>query len=382
MLIFLLAILIALPAPMAAQDAGDAQHPRAPRPAQVTAPVPEGYSPEWGGTWQYGPATPFTWSRMDSGYYPGDGLVYFMGGRLASGLTPDTDGSVWSFDPATGTYTDMAVDLVTPISNYKMHLLQDATGTGFYIFCGRPTGGGVTNAVQVYYPDTNTTVQLPSADDYPGTGTCTSAVNISYDNKVYVAGGFDPTLTPSNWAETWVFDPQAASGSRWTQIASANLSTARAYIMGAEVDGKLYAIGGSWYDPTATACGEPLCNVATVEVMDPADPTPTWDDAGAADLPEACSETRAWGFDSDSPYTDPDGTFFAGKIVSACGFWPDENERLYIYDTVIDFWEPFPSLQTDRRDTAASFIPPANLRKTASPACGSLAAAKTLTATS
>jgi subtilisin family serine protease len=347
-LILVSMVLVALPAPMAAQGPDPAAPPKVPSAARPAV-APLAPQPEWDGTWQYGPQTGFQFTRFDGGYYPVDGMVYFMGGRLADSTT---DGSVWSFDPVAGTYADMGVDLVEPISNYKMNLLQDETGAwGFYTFCGRPEGGGVIKSVQVYYPDTNTAVQLDPADDFPAEG-CTSALNVVYDNKVYVAGGFDPLLTPPNWDYTYVFDPTAAMGSKWTLIPSATLSTARGYIMGAVVDDLIYAIGGAWYD------GTNLINVTTVEVLDPNAATPVWDDGAAADLPEECSSSRAWGFDSDVPYVDPDGTPFAGKIVSACGLWPTENNHVFVYDTALDFWEAFPYLNDARRDEAGEFLPP------------------------
>jgi hypothetical protein len=302
--------------------------------------------PQDDGAWQYGPDTSFQFARFDGEFYPNDGKVYFMGGRLGSG---DTDGSVWSYDPGTRDYTDMAVDLTTPISNYTMNLLQDASGDwGFYVFCGRPAAGGVTPVVQVYYPETNTVAQLNPSDNFPGSGTCTSALNEVYNNKVYLAGGFDGT---TNSAETWVFDPTAPLGSKWMHIPTANLSIARAYIMSGLVDDMIYAVGGSYFD------GANLINVETVEVLDPNAAEPIWDDAVVADLPEGCSEGRAYSFDTGSPYIDPDGTPLGGKIISSCGGWPDENEHVYVYDSQLNSWEEFPYLQTDRRGHAAAFIP-------------------------
>jgi subtilisin family serine protease len=348
LLVLVAMVLVMLPAPLAAQDAGNADHPRAPRPDDAGLSVPENLQPEWSGTWQYGPDTSFQFTRFDGGYYPADGLVYFMGGRLLDGTT---DGSVWSFAPADYVYADMGVDLVTPISNYTMNLLQDGAGEwGFYVFCGRTAAGDQSLSVQVYYPATNTAVQLDPADNYPGAVTCSSGVNAVYNNHVWLAGGFSGT---ANTAETWVFDPTAPVGSKWTQVASASLSIARAYIMGAVVDGKIYAIGGNYWD------GSALINVVTVEVLDPNAPTPVWDDAAAADLPEVCSSSRAYGFDGDSPYTDPDGTPMAGRIVSGCGVWSDENEHVYVYDAAFNYWEPFPYINTDRRDEAGEFIPEA-----------------------
>ncbi|GAB4581218.1 MAG: hypothetical protein Fur0022_39650 [Anaerolineales bacterium] len=321
--------------------------PKAPRPAPVfTGPATPPLSPDlWNGEWLYGPNTTFSFSRFDAAYYPSNGLVYFMGGRLPDN---NTDGSIWTFDPETGVYADTGIDLPTPISNYEIQLLQDSTGWGLYVFCGRPAAGGVVDVVQVYYPDTNTVTQLPAADNFPGTGTCTSGLQVTYQNKLYTAGGFDAV---SNFDETWIFDPMAPSGSRWTQLSSATLGVARAYIMGAVVDDLIYAIGGSYLD------GGSLTNVQIVEVLDPNATTPVWDDAAALDLPEPCSESRAWGFDSTSPYIDPDGTPLAGKIVVGCGFWSAPNNHVLVYNTQFNFWENFPYLQEARRSEAGAFLP-------------------------
>ncbi len=296
----------------------------------------------WNGSWQTDADAGFQFTRFDAEYYPGDGKVYFMGGRLSDS---STDGSVWSYDPKTGVYADTGVDLVTPISNYTMNLIQDANGWGFYVFCGRMANGVHTHAVQVYYPDTNTAVQLNGADDFPGM-TCSAAMNVVYDNKVYLAGGYDGV---NNGGESAVYDPMAPVGARWTSVGF-SFTPPRGYIMGAVVNDLIYAIGGAWWD------GVNSNNVSTVQVLDPNAPLPTWNPV--ADLPEACSSSRAFGFDDASPYRDPHGLPLAGRIISGCGFWSDENERVYAYSVENNTWKPFPSLQIDRRDQAGAFIPP------------------------
>jgi hypothetical protein len=302
--------------------------------------------PEWAGSWQSGPNTTFQLTRLDGAYVPSAGQVYFLGGRLDTA----TLGNIWNFNPAAGTYADTGVVMPTPISNYTANVLTDSTGLGLYTFCGRNAAGGQTLAVQVYYPATNTVAQLPAADDFPGALTCTSALNVVVNNKAYVAGGLDTTVSPYNAVQTWVFDPMAASGSRWTRLTNADLALGRSYIMGAAVDGKIYAIGGAWFD------GAVLNNVTTVEVLDPAAPTPTW--TALAPLPEACSSSRAWGFDTGSLYRDPtDLTPLAGKIISGCGFWSAENEHVYAYTVATNTWEAFPWFQIIRRDMAGEFLP-------------------------
>ncbi len=213
--ILIILAFVAAAVPAIAQSGGENQ--RAAPPVVSTSPTSaeqvglepfSTFAPDWGGHWVDGAAAPFAMARFDGGYSLKQNMVYFMGGRLADS---STDGSVWSFSSG-GVYSDTGVDLVTPVSNYTMNLLEDVTGWGFYIFCGRNSAGSVVDNVQVYYPDTNTAAQLGPEDNYPGSGTCTSAMNVVHNNKVYLAGGLDSFVAPYNWGETWVFDPLAPAG--------------------------------------------------------------------------------------------------------------------------------------------------------------------------
>lgn len=305
--------------------------------------------PDWAGTWQAGPALTAALARHDGAFYAPTGLVYFLGGRLTDS---STDGSIVTFNPATGVYADTGVDMPIPISNYTVNVLTDATGTGFYTFCGRTNAGTQNFVTQVYYPATGTTAQLTAADNYPGdaTTTCSASLSVVHNNKAYLAGGFDGTnFNP--W--TYVFDPMAAAGSRWTRLTSADLATPRAYIMGAVVDGLIYAIGGANGDGAGG-----LANLAIVERLDPAAGAPSWNDAAVADLPEGCSSSRAWGFDAASPYQDPvDHTPLASKIISGCGVWATPTVGVYAYTVSSNTWAAFPALAVARRDIAAEFLP-------------------------
>jgi hypothetical protein len=315
--------------------------------AAAVAVAQAGDGQEWGGTWQNGPPTTFpqAFSRFDGGYYPATGLVYFLGGRLADN---NTDGSIWTFNPATGIYTDTGLDMPVPISNYTANLLNTPIGFGFHVFCGRDSAGTQTFAVQAYFPDTNVTLQLDPADNFPGPVACGAGLNAVVNNKAYIAGGFDGT---NMGVQTWVFDPAAAVGSRWTRLTSADLPQGLGYITTAVVDGKIYAIGGAYWDGVSA-----LINVDTVLVLDPAAATPTW--TPLASLPEVCSSSRAWGFDTGSPYVDPtDMTPLAGKIIAGCGVWSTAIQAVYAYTVATNTWEAFPPLLTARRDMAGEFLP-------------------------
>jgi len=298
--------------------------------------------------WDPGPTAPFALNRFDAGYFPGDGKVYFLGGRFSDGTT---DGSIWSFDPLAGTYADTGVDLAVPISNYTMNLVHDADGWKFYVFCGRAADGSQTRTVQFFSPGDSSVGALPAADDYPGSLACGGAMNVVYKDRVYVVGGFDSLTPPYNHGETWVFDPMAATGSRWTDLGT-SLAVPRSYISGTVFDGKIWAIGGSYFD------GSALVNTATVEVLDPKVAPPLWSDAAAPDLPEGCSEGRAWSIDHRWGYRTTEWSGAADRILAACGAWSDPSERTYLFEGATGTWSPGPPLATARRSEAAELLFP------------------------
>jgi hypothetical protein len=288
-------------------------------------------------TWTVAPDALFSFTRFDGEYSPTTSLVYFLGGRLEDN---STDGSVWSYDPVTGTYTDTGVDMPVPISNYTIARVTDGSGNElFMIFGGRDNNGVVVNTVQGYNPVTNTTVDYTATDPYPEL-TSPGGVEV-VNNKAYSFGGFDAVVTT---AACHVFDITAADGARWSSCPDLNLS--RSYIGTAVVDGVIYAMGGDTWD------GAALIAQTITEKLDTANPT-AWDDAGVADLPVACDEFRAFGFDTNSGYD------VAGKVIAAgCGQWPNAIADSSSYDVATNTWDTtFADLNVIRRNHAGAFIP-------------------------
>lgn len=287
--------------------------------------------------WQLAANAPFAFTRFDAEYSPTTGKVYFLGGRLGSG---DTDGSIWEFDPVTGVYADTGVDMPVPISNYQIVRLVESGGDEVMVtFGGRPAAGGTVNTVQGYKPASNTVVNYTATDPYPAI-TAPGGV-VAVNNIAYSFGGFDGAAMIAN---TYIFDITAAPGSRWT--AGPNLNMARSYIGATAVDGYIYAIGGDTFD------GAALIAQTIAERLDTANPT-AWDDAGVADLPIACDENQAFGFDTGSDYD------LAGAIVlGGCGQWTNELAESLLYDVANNSWDiTFPDLNEARRNHAGAFVP-------------------------
>lgn len=291
--------------------------------------------------WEYGPDTSFELRRFDGIHFPDTGRIYFLGGRLADG---STDGSVWSFDPETGAYVDTGTDLPSPVSNYTLNILEDATGKGIYLIGGRLGDSSYTHAVQVYYPATNSAVQL-AGDEWPAVQ-CIPGGVVAHGNKLYVFGG-TRAADQSEFSATYVFDPSLAPGNRWSE-AGGNLSQARGFIQTCVVNGYAYAIGGARYTGTPKV----LTASSKCERLNLSNVAAGWDDASVRDLPTSVCEGRAFGFDPGA------GHSLAGRIVVAGGGqFPLEWANCSVYRIADNSWSTFPSLIEARRDHAGAFVP-------------------------
>ena len=295
-------------------------------------------------TWQYGPQTGFRFWRFDGEYFPLTRKVYFLGGRLANN---NTDGTIWCFNPESLTYYPVGRSMLIPVSNYTICILKDTTHPdtyGLYIVGGRTQTGTFSRALQVYYPLSNS-VGIIGTDSFPGllSGqpylTPDAAV---YNNRLYVLGGFNSNVSPYMTNQVWVYNPETTPGFRWRQLPS--LGLARSYISTCVVNGKLYALGGDIYD------GVNLRAQKYCEVLDLAFPESGW--VRIADLPDSSGESRAFGFDSTSPFP------FRNKIIIAGnGKWPNETPQCFIYDIETNSWSTFTSLNQARRNHAGVLIP-------------------------
>ena len=308
----------------------------------------------WYGTWQMGPSFDATligcpvgngFARITGAYYQPQNRVYFLGARCEDNATY---GSIFYFDLTTRIYADTGVDIPVPVSNYIIAIVPDdgaGNGPGLYIVGGRTNDGGQTDAVQVYYPDTNTAAVIAS-DPFPPATPYSPGGVVYAGGKIYVFGGFDGV---SMYNTTWVYDPAAPTGSRWSN-AGADLPTPRSYIASVAVGNLIYAIGGDEL-PALTPINDTV-------VLDITNLAAGWQDAAMADLPVVNGDAPAVYVNEGYLGGDAGGIFVIG------GGWPAPGPYRYVYryDILSDTWEEFPQLvipapATGRRNQAAVYVP-------------------------
>ena len=131
---------------------------------------------------------------------------------------------IWSFDPYTQIWSDTFINLGAAVANISPVILIDSgsvsSGPAIYVVSGSDVSGVFLDTVQRFYPKVGL-VNTVATDPWPmkvsgiiaNPGGCASA-----NEKLYCFGGFENTSAPYNSAETWEYDPDAPSCSRWTHI--------------------------------------------------------------------------------------------------------------------------------------------------------------------
>ncbi len=272
--------------------------------------------------------------------------LYYIGGRMNSTYRDN----IFYRNISSGNWmTSTATFTTVNMSNVQSAVLTDALGSHIFVLGGTGPSSDFTLAGMLYEftPGTPDTILTIDTDRWPartpeGLGEIGGG-SFVYNNKWYVYGGYGLDSGGNNVMDnrTWVFNPLAAPGSRWTQLTSANLSMARGYIGSTIVDGKGYAIGGS-----QDAGAGSLTDEMIVERIDPSVVSPTW--SIRASMPMSNSNLQAYGFSTGT------GTDIDGKVVIAGGRInnPSPINNGYIYDPASDTWSTFANFITARRNYA------------------------------
>ncbi|HEU4683051.1 MAG TPA: kelch repeat-containing protein [Nitrospira sp.] len=248
--------------------------------------------------------------------------------RLASVI------GILAWMPLLPAYSDMNRGVWTqaaPAPTKRTEVAVAALSDNIYVVGGfeKPSLGNVihlaiTPSVEAYDPSTDQwskKADMPVGLHHAGIGTA--------GGRLYVIGGYKQSGL-SVWnpvATVYAYDPSSNS---WTGRAS--MPTARGALSVAEVDGKLYAIGG--YDGKA--------NSAAVEVYDPA--RDSW-------------ETRA---SLPTPRDHLTSVAVGGKIYTIAGRLNGDYQQnlsvAQVYDPVADRWSRIADLPTARSGLTAAAV--------------------------
>ena len=276
--------------------------------------------------------------RAWGAFFPADGKFYLMGGRDS-----DTAGSDFlqpsEYDPALDTWTTKTATFPDNNVNNMVGGVLDFNGTPYIVVVGGSAAGGTTatSDVRQYDPvaDVLTTI---TTDPWPGNGDGTTLPGGAavVNNKLYIFGGFDINI--SMVGTIYQFDPDAAAGSRWTQM-NATLAVPLGYIPTAASGGLIYMMGGSAYDSSQAS---PVLDTSGAVSYDPATDTI----ASLTAMPRATGETRA--------VAEPDGSIWVlggGRVA------PNPSNEVDIYTPGTDAWSLGPPFPTARRNFGADVDP-------------------------
>ena len=174
-----------------------------------------------------------------------NGRIYLIGGIQSSGAGT---GLVEEFDPATKTFTNCGGSCASLPSARKIASTAVTNGK-IYVMGGRNAASGANNVTLVEEYDVATDtwtncggVCAPMPRPLHGFSTAT------VDGRVYTFGGFDssePTALDGIRSEVYEFDPNINA---WTNCGGscAVLPDKNHLAVAAELNGKVYVIGGGW----------------------------------------------------------------------------------------------------------------------------------------
>lgn len=141
-----------------------------------------------------------------------DGHFFVVGGEETGGART---GFVQEYDPNTTTWDNTNATMPTPGSN----LCAATMGGDIYVPGGYD--GTYLTTLQIYTPATDTW-QTVATDPVPAARSGPACA--AWGGKLYVFGGVDATATYNS--TTYIYDPAAAAGSRWTTGAAAPMGAA------------------------------------------------------------------------------------------------------------------------------------------------------------
>jgi hypothetical protein len=223
---------------------------------------------------------------------------------------------VLKYDPNTNSWTQQGVTLADNQGNNMGCGVLTVSGTPLIYCVGGSAAGQTTTAARVYSydPATDTQTVLTTADNWPGdaAGTILPGGFAVSNNKFYILGGFNINVASTN--QIWQFDPNAAVGSRWTQMV--NAPEGIMYAPTCSINGIIYVGGASDYQ------GGTVVDTTNSFSFDPA----TNSIGTIAPIPRATGETRGLNFNGQMY------VMGGGRVA------PNPSSEVDIYDPGTNSW--------------------------------------------
>lgn len=279
-----------------------------------------------------GPEIPVAAMYSASAFRESDMTIYQAGGLSSAGqpLSPD----IYAIDTVTNQGSDTGAALAGGRFYHASVCLDDHGREKIYFVGGLSGSGTIADDVEVYDP-VEGTVTLLTQDPLPAGIDGIPGTYAVCGNKLYIIG-LARLSAPFQSGKTWVFDPMAPAGSRWSMLA-AELDEPRFFGGSAVIGDRIYVIGGV----TQINANDIIAH-SVVSVLDTASDIPVWRDDVAASLPGAVFFNAAVAIPAGA------NVERAGQILTCGGYNEDFSNGAYWYDPAGNSWTDARPLQNMR----------------------------------
>lgn len=280
-----------------------------------------------------GPEIPVTALYAASAFRESDMTIYQAGGLTPAGQ-PISPAAVYAIDTASHSSSDTGVALNGARFYHAAACLDDHGREKIYFIGGLNGTGNIANSVEVFDP-VDKTVSVLTADPLPA---AIDGIPGSYavcGNKLYIIGQARFNA-PYQTGNTWVFDPMAPDGSRWTTL-EAELNEPRFFAGTAVIGDLIYLIGG-----ITQVTENDIVPHSVVSVLDTSAGTPVWQDDVVSPMPGPMFFNAAVAI--------PDGANVerAGQILTCGGYNGEFENGAFWYDPAVDAWSDARPMQKMR----------------------------------
>ncbi len=289
-----------------------------------------------------GPEVPVTAMYAGSAFRESDMRIYQAGGLTAAGQPVFP--SIYAIDTSTHLSENTGATLNDSRFYHATVCLDDHGREKIFFIGGLDGTGMIADDVEVFDPVTGTVSiltqdPLPSAiDGIPGSYAVAG-------NKFYMTG-MARLSAPFQDGRTWIFDPMAPAGSRWSVLGS-ELAIPRFFGATAVVGNSIYLIGG-----ITQINAEDIEMHSTVSILDTSAAVPAWRDDVAAPLPGPMFFNAAVAIPAGA------NVERAGQILVCGGYDEDFGNSAYWFDPVSDIWTETRPVQNMRLLTSHIHLVP------------------------